>query len=165
MKRIKLDTLATGNDHVFDAEDMDEAMTESTDWAAQAELATDEGDLPEGWTVTDITEQFVQSRIDAAFIKGIDGAEMGVMSVAQMVAAGAGGDGQDFDWLEAACDVMGGRKLRYDVEHGSQVHEFSDGSSIVETEGGWDIRHDECTCGYCWAGAGWPRCLDIEDDE
>lgn len=38
-------------------------------------------------------------------------------------------------------------------EDGATVHTFEDGSAIVEVDGAWDVRPEECAA-HCWEGAG-----------
>lgn len=76
-------------------------------------------------------------------------------TMAEKAAVAAGNDGQRFEGLAAA--VSGATRWRND--DGSVSYTFSDGSSILETDGGWDVVHHLCECGLCWQGAGHPRCL------
>jgi hypothetical protein len=63
---------------------------------------------------------------------------------------------------------MDGRTLREVLEQAEAAHrkieipgvgtghryEWADGSAIVDTGGGWDVAHPDCTCGACWVGQG-----------
>jgi hypothetical protein len=86
------------------------------------------------------------------------------------------GDGQRWEsrltaeGLSEACESRGGRRS----EHGESVKwVFADGSSIVETGGGWDLGlNSEADC-YCWdacqtehpaTGGHNPHCAHAEGD-
>lgn len=55
--------------------------------------------------------------------------------------------------LQAAKDV--GATVEYPEGHGMSpiVYVFTDGSAVVELDGGWDFRAEGCTA-HCWDGIG-----------
>lgn len=55
--------------------------------------------------------------------------------------------------LQAAKDV--GATVEYPEGHGMSpiVYVFTDGSAVIELDGGWDFRAEGCTA-HCWDGVG-----------
>ena len=64
--------------------------------------------------------------------------------------------------LKDTCEEHNARRIMGE-QHGRGdmvAYEFEDGSAIVVVgSAAWDIRHSDCTCGYCWAGEE-PHCGD-----
>ena len=79
------------------------------------------------------------------------------MTTAERIAAQFGNDGTCFELADGCslglrCRTEGATKR---TSNGDTAWEFTDGSAIVESHGAaWDVRHPECTCGFCWSGAG-----------
>lgn len=74
-------------------------------------------------------------------------------TTAQHVAREMGDDGSrwsapDGRSLQQVCRNHGANAWRR--ESGDRRYEFRDGSAIVVLGGAWDIKHDDCDCGWCW---------------
>ena len=101
-------------------------------------------------------------------------------TTAETVAALFGNDGQQFsrrvqsahygeidECLMDTCEQAGATIRRGENEgRGSFVaYEFADGSAIVACGGsGWDVRHADCSCGFCWAGQFSDECRHARDE-
>ena len=87
-------------------------------------------------------------------------------TTADQVALLMGNDGQrqrnaEGETLCEVCEAEGGFYSRYDNgRSGLDVWEWSDGSAIVASDGGWDLRAEGCV-NACWDGEG----CTCEDDE
>lgn len=75
-----------------------------------------------------------------------------MLSQAEKIAMTMGNDG-------STCMDSDGRALGFvcrgdhaTVESREEMtrYTFEDGSAIIEIAGRWDVRHADCTCGWCW---------------
>lgn len=81
-------------------------------------------------------------------------------TTAARIAARFDGDGRRFEALDTGeslddvCKAARGTFARGEGSHGHLTrYDFGDGSGVIlSSAGAWDLRHPDCTCGWCWTG-------------